>query len=1140
MPALSWLFRSGSSRPVERWADEVAKQDRNDDLEAKPTSFQRRRTTTTPASSTAIDDGLPVPVLSGELHSITSSRRRRQKVRTSTLQRVWDEFRRRLGSGSAPSSSSINEETVADRSFTRRVEVNGDEDVDEVVVDRVWSEEFLTTASQQSDAEVESPEKQGSYDNPSGNTDNDSYIRHESNASAFEIFFRYRLWPIIMDVFSSRFADERKERHYAQEDWFVKKPLALVTSLWWICNWVLACIFFPITDKENPPPLEDKIFYWGVAPVLSIPVIIMVMYDWPRDRQYIYQAFLIASIWCWSFYNVIYINICGYYSRPGTANCHGRDFLATFYYTTALQTIGFFGLKLNRFPAAIGALAYFLLASITIIPDRPTWARSMINFLVYHSFLIYVHYVREVSERRLYTLRDQLKMQFKATQRAQMNEVKASDSKRRLTSYVFHEVRVPLNTALLAVQNMAASGTVVKEQELEFSALSGSLSMMSKVLNDVLDFNRMDSGKFESASRPYAFHQVMRSLFIPLRLATDARELVFETSLDPKIDTLARRLAYEAMGESMENIRSHILEYPDADGIVVGDEARLRQIVTNLASNACKFTPPGGKLAITTKLVLPRFSEEDDPLGHIFHPHSDPNGNDASAAARPLSADNLSQHNFNSRIDKAPLEMIVVRIEITDTGYGIRSRDISDNKLFSAFNQTEQGITQGGKGTGLGLALVRQIVKLTGGRLGVKSRLNHGSTFWVELPLGVGRKAFTASGSGGANGLGHSLPSSEASGTLGKKDFARGLTCGPMTTPLDDALGLPLDTNALNVLRARVNGSRDASQSRGSTERVKTKRHSGGESSQPPTSAPRSNEPSPSRNDSATTPRGKQPLQYEDIPLQDIQAAHDMDSPSEPPESGSDALLTPRGSGECSRQNRPTYVPLPSPPDFTTLENQPQPTASTLSSFSTSSSISPLTQFDNCFNHGSPASSSPMVNVVSNLPVLVVDDDPLTRTLMTRVLTRLGCQVTTAENGEVAVDLILGGRGWAALTPSSESGKQSGPILERRLGDEKERERDTRSIGSLPDETKFAVVFLDNQMPVMSGLRAVERLRQLGRKDFVVGVTGNALLTDQHEYLEAGVDRVLTKPVLERSLREILAAAEERRKSLPHTSTSSP
>jgi hypothetical protein len=135
----------------------------------------------------------------------------------------------------------------------------------------------------------------------------------------------------------------------------------------------------------------------------------------------------------------------------------------------------------------------------------------------------------------------------------------------------------------------------------------------------------MDSGNFESASRvctftfclctlyltyilkPYAFHQVMRSLFIPLRLATDARGLELVTDLDPNIDNVcnipplvlkvtdtsmkvARRAAYEAMGESADTISKHIKAYSQIDGVVTGDETRLRQIITNLAR--CATSPP--------------------------------------------------------------------------------------------------------------------------------------------------------------------------------------------------------------------------------------------------------------------------------------------------------------------------------------------------------------------------------------------------------------------------------------------------------------------------------------------------------------------------------------------------------------------
>lgn len=119
----------------------------------------------------------------------------------------------------------------------------------------------------------------------------------------------------------------------------------------------------------------------------------------------------------------------------------------------------------------------------------------------------------------MFALRQQLKIQYRATQSAQVMERRAADSKKRFVSYstsipfshsrhvtklilllslVFHEVRVPLNTALLAVQNLQGENVfehVQQDQAEMVDGLVSSLSMMEKVLNDVLSFNRMESGK---------------------------------------------------------------------------------------------------------------------------------------------------------------------------------------------------------------------------------------------------------------------------------------------------------------------------------------------------------------------------------------------------------------------------------------------------------------------------------------------------------------------------------------------------------------------------------------------------------------------------------------------------------------------
>lgn len=119
---------------------------------------------------------------------------------------------------------------------------------------------------------------------------------------------------------------------------------------------------------------------------------------------------------------------------------------------------------------------------------RPTDPRSVPlspTVLLFQGFILFLHYMREMADRRMYTMRAELKISFKAKQRAQQNEKRQLDAKRRFSSYIFHEVRVPLNTALLAVQNLQGLNVFDKNSEfaIEYSALEGSLAMMSQVLN---------------------------------------------------------------------------------------------------------------------------------------------------------------------------------------------------------------------------------------------------------------------------------------------------------------------------------------------------------------------------------------------------------------------------------------------------------------------------------------------------------------------------------------------------------------------------------------------------------------------------------------------------------------------------------
>ncbi|EIW75099.1 hypothetical protein CONPUDRAFT_85430 [Coniophora puteana RWD-64-598 SS2] len=1186
---------------------------------------------------------LPAPVLAAGTLYGSGSRSNKKRIRTARIDGLkvhWARFIKRVGTESPSDSSAIVESSLGSsqrqhKPVTDEEEEDDGGEVDEIVVDRDWTEDMKSSFGPSEQAlRDRSGDSRGAY---GGGGTTTSGGGHESTALLEDgrlfqkllIIIRWEVLPAIEKFFLVRFHDLKTEKRYRRENWFIKKSLALWSAAFYIVNWIIGA------TTIVSPELFDKIWVYGITPVLTFPLVLYVMYDFPRDRVVAYQVALGLATWCWAIYAFINMYLTGFTSNAHIYPLGGKTFLNTFFYTSAPQTIALFGLGMNRITALICVTSFFVFACGMILPFEPIWIRNLLTFLIYHIFLLFVHYMNESSERRLFILREQLKNQFKATQKAQINERKEADSKRRLTSYVFHEVRVPLNTALLAVQNMEASGAVMKTQEIEFMALEGSLVMMSKVLNDMLDFNRMDSGRFEILSKPYTFHAVLRSLFVPLRMATDARQLKLVTRLDPTIDQVAWRAAYEAAGEDPDAVDGLLAAEGERDGVVLGDAIRLRQIINNLASNACKFTRAGGQISVTTRLVFPAHpqpepaaprpemplsappgldddvdvdggggggggeggdgevvqealftpaEERDEPFttalevrererareqerealaelartkmqesrggggggqgdavmvrrrsmtrsksksstsgaihgrGAPAPPHGGPSGTAVHEGLGDQEGEKQATEASSS--GRRQVKRVVVRIEVSDTGTGIPPREMARGKLFSAFNQTEQGRQQGGKGTGLGLALVRQIVKLSGGRLGVRSKVGQGSTFWVELPLGVGARVVDPPDSQDTTLVDHGHDA-QVRDDHGSTNANGGGAVNPsvMKTLMDQGglVELKLPSSARNSLEPNVLTRGIGELSSGTPCPVLPGAGSGsgpGDLAPPPPMLGRTS----SEGASSSSSSGTSPTLV------------------------SSMWSTPSAAESPTRRSQDKDAPARSSPEFyaTKIDAFPKSFSSALPKTFELAKTAP-TRATVARRKG------PSVVFDPPLVVLVVDDDKLTRTIMSRTLARLGCTVSTAENGEVALEMVVGK--WV-VDRMKERDQLTFDVLAGRRGRSVAAPESGSSPGSgsggaeeafmtpLAAPVQYDVIFLDNQMPVMSGIEAVSRLREMGRDDFVVGVTGNALIDDQRQYLEAGVDHVLTKPVFEPGLVKMLTTADERRRKIPALSGS--
>lgn len=317
---------------------------------------------------------------------------------------------------------------------------------------------------------------------------------------------------------------------------------------------------------------------------------------------------------------------------------------------------------ISVFLLVVGVLNYGNLVDMSWLVGEPgelslnEFSSGFFNILVMQWMMItqiqHITFQRRQNQEQERSLDDMLKVVETKCDEARQ----ATKSKSDFLSNMSHEIRTPIN-AVLGMNEMILRES--KEDTIKEYAVNveSSGKMLLSLINDILDFSKIESGKMEIVPVKYQLSSVLNDLL---------------NMIQPKAAQKGLKLEIEVNGNT--------------PNYLYGDEVRIRQIVTNLLTNAVKYTDTG---TVTLKVNFWKRTEDE----------------------------------------------IQLCFDICDTGRGIKPED--QQKLFQSFRRVDQQNNRNIEGTGLGLAITKSFVDMMWGSLKVESVYGEGSTFSAAIPQKV-------------------------------------------------------------------------------------------------------------------------------------------------------------------------------------------------------------------------------------------------------------------------------------------------------------------------------------------------------------------------------------------------------------------